>query len=141
MNKVDIDICPSQIEWLKGFLKNVFPTMKQSIINKNVDFTIMLEDYTWELYWIEAFLEDKNYKLEWIKYSKTKSWDFPLTNEQKEKISNWKYYIWLKIFYKKIWNNLVWKIYFVIAKKKNRISIDWVGEKVRELIPKNKSNA
>jgi len=141
MNKIDIDICPSQIDWLKGYLKKYFPTMKQSIINKNVDFTIMLEDYTWELHWIEKFLEDKNYDLEGIKYSKTKSWDLPLTEEQKEKISKWKYNIWLKIFFKRRWDKLIWSIYFVIAKKKNKISIDWVGEKVIELIPKNKSNA
>ncbi len=140
-NKNNIENEPSPVDSLRIFLKQLFPNMKSSIIEKNVDFTILLEWYTWiNIHWIENFLDNINYTLEGIKFINTDMDNLYFSELEEKKIISWKNNIWLKVFYKKVWYELEFSLYFIIAKKQNQISIEWVGEKVRELIPNKESS-
>lgn len=115
-------------------LKKAFPWIKESIIERNLSFIELLNDYNWTSFLgIYDFLEDKWYNVESINLnnSQKKAYD----KDTIEKVKSGKILIWFKVFIENYWTEKQdTLVYDVLAKKKNKIDFEKIKNSINNIL-------
>ncbi len=121
------------IEDLYKELRNLFPEMTEWVLKSNGIFTKLLNDYiNWELDWITEFLDNRGYEFkDSILLSSEK---IEMRPKAREKVLNWEYFVWLKLFFEIEEWIMKEKKYLIFAKKKDKPWFEWLSEWVKNFL-------
>ncbi len=115
-------------------LKNAFPWITKWIIDKNLAFIELLNDYNWPSFlWIYDFLEEKWYTVESINMNNSNK--KPYSNDIIQRVKSWKLFIWFKLFIENFDSpeqNVL--VYDVLAKKKNKMDFEKIKDSIADIL-------
>ena len=115
------------MEKLKELMKKNFPKMLDWIIQKNIAFTELLEEYDWDdIHWIYDFLDWKWYELDSVKLLWSRNC-VNFTDDQINDVNCWRLLMWFKCFYELVWDWYIDQLeYIILANKKDHPTVEWI---------------
>lgn len=116
------------------WLKKSFPWISDSVIEKNVAFVELLNEYNWPSFrWIYYFLDRKWYDV--ISINLDNGNNRPFTDDLIKSVKSWNILIWFKVFIENYWTDKQkFLTYNVLAKKKNKIDLETLKSKIFDLL-------
>jgi len=120
--------------WIIYWLKESFPWISDSVIEKNIAFIELLNEYKWPSFrWIYPFLDSKWYDVLSINLDNWNSKSF--SDDIIKWVKSWSILIWFKNFIENYWTDKQKVLtYSVLAKKKSKIDFETIKNKMSELL-------
>lgn len=121
-------------EWIVYWLKKSFPWISDSVIEKNIAFIELLNEYKWPSFrWLYPFLNNKWYDVLSINLDNWNEKSF--SDDIIKWVKSWAILIWFKNFIENYWTDKQKVLtYSVLVKKKSRIDFEAIKNKISELL-------